>query len=240
MPIAQEGKSYSLLRGSAGYRSRMDPVRRLIQQLAAERGIKLADLSRQVGKNHAYMQQFLKRSIPAKLPEDVRAKLAEALDVDEQILGAPLRETEGRSGDNDRSLITIPEHDVRASAGHGALIDAESVIGKWPFPRQYVRHTLSLSTTRLSMIEINGDSMSPTLASGDKVLVDLDDTNPSQPGVFALYDGDATVVKRVEKVPGTTPPEVMLISDNPKHNSYRVLAEMVMIAGRVVWFGRRL
>jgi phage repressor protein C with HTH and peptisase S24 domain len=48
------------------------------------------------------------------------------------------------------------------------------------------------------------------------------------------------VVKRVERVPASDPPEIVLISDNKNHNQYRVPAEMVRVIGRVVWFARRI
>ncbi len=136
------------------------------------------------------------------------------------------------------TFVTVPEHDVRASAGPGTIVTDETEVAEWSLPRDYVRRTLSLRGNALAFIEVVGDSMEPTLHTGDKILVDLGDKNIAMPGVFALYDGDATVVKRVEKVPGT--PEIQLISDNPLHSNYRVPADTVHIAGRVVWFGRRL
>lgn len=66
-----------------------DPVRELIVRTAAERGETLASLSRQVGKNHAYLQQFVQRGVPKALPEGVRRKLAGLLGVDELALGGP-------------------------------------------------------------------------------------------------------------------------------------------------------
>ena len=220
----------------------MDPVRKLISQICEDRGIALAELSRQLGRNHAYMQQFMERGVPRTLPEGVRLRLSELLGVDEAALGAPPKR-QNRATVVDAgglSLINIDQHDVRASAGHGSLISEETVVGQWPFPREYVRHTLSIRSGRLSLIEVIGDSMEPTLRSGDQILVDLDDFNVSQPGVFALHDGDATVVKRVERIPGTDPAELVLISDNSMHGRYQVRADQVNVAGRVVWFGRRL
>lgn len=134
--------------------------------------------------------------------------------------------------------ITIPEHDVRASAGPGTIVEDETEVASWPLPHDYVRHVLSLRSAKLAMIEVIGDSMEPTLRSGDKIMVDLADKNVAQLGVFALFDGDATVVKRVEKVMGTE--KIRLSSDNPHHREYEVSADTVSIAGRVVWFGRRL
>lgn len=237
----QEAKSYSIPGSARGYGRGMDAVRKLVERLITDRGLNPAELSRRLGKNHAYVQQYLKRGVPRTLPEEVRSRLAELLGVDEQLLGAPLKSAPARTTE-EASAQQLPalEHDVRASAGHGSMIEMENVVGEWRFPRRYVRDTLSIRSQRLHLISVIGDSMKPTLESDDRILIDLDDRDVSQPGVFALYDGSATVVKRVEKIPGTDPPEVMLISDNPKHNSYRVIADLVHVAGRVVWFGRKL
>lgn len=56
---------------------------------AKQAGKSLAELSRAAGKNHAYLQQFVTRGVPSKLPESVRAYLSAALHVSEAELGKP-------------------------------------------------------------------------------------------------------------------------------------------------------
>lgn len=221
----------------------MDAVRKLILRRVEERGINLSALSRRLGKNHAYMQQFIHRGVPRKLPEDVRSKLAGALDLDEGLLGGPMNTKAEKHNLTDGRFVLVRERNVSASAGGGAVIEEEqerAAVEHWPFPRSYIETVLSVSAHKLSVIEVRGDSMEPTLRSGDKILIDHADTDVAQPGVFALYDGSSTVVKRLEKVTGTDPLQLMLISDNSLHGRYAVMAEQVHIAGRVVWFGRRL
>lgn len=53
----------------------VDPVRALIMSLIKEHNSNLAEISRSIGKNHAYLQQFLRRGTPRTLPEDVREEL---------------------------------------------------------------------------------------------------------------------------------------------------------------------
>lgn len=84
----QEAKSYSLQISRPDSFGGMDPVRTLITKRVEELGLDLAEVSRKLGMNHAYMQQFLKRGVPAKLKEDTRAQLAAILRVDEVLLGA--------------------------------------------------------------------------------------------------------------------------------------------------------
>lgn len=137
-------------------------------------------------------------------------------------------------------MVAIPEYDVRLSAGPGALVGEEAAVDVWTFSRRYLVDQMRLNPDTLAVVEVVGDSMMPTLATGDRVLIDHADRNPARGGIFALWDTDATVVKRVERIPASDPPMLTLISDNKNHNQYQVLAEYVNVIGRVVWFARRL
>ncbi len=90
------------------------------------------------------------------------------------------------------------------------------------------------------MVEVQGDSMEPTLRPGDHVIVDTANRAPSPPGIFVLWDGIGSVVKRVEHIHGSDPATYRIISDNPKHNPYERSAGEANIVGRVVWVGRRV
>ncbi len=135
-------------------------------------------------------------------------------------------------------VIDVPEYDVQLSAGHGALVSDEAVRRYWGLPRSYLE-SLGLDVTRIAFVEIVGDSMAPALMPGDLVLLDLRSTNPALPAIYALWDGDATVCKRVEKVHGSDPPMVRIISENKAYTAYDVPAEWVNVIGRVAWFARR-
>ncbi len=63
-------------------------VRGRLQKLADERGVSLAGLSRLVGKNASYLQQFVTRGSPKRLGEDERLRLAQFFGIDERELGA--------------------------------------------------------------------------------------------------------------------------------------------------------
>lgn len=59
----------------------LDHVRHLILARAKEKRLSLADLSRGVGKNAAYVHQFIHKGSPRVLPEDVRLALGSLLDL---------------------------------------------------------------------------------------------------------------------------------------------------------------
>ncbi len=140
----------------------------------------------------------------------------------------------------DRATVEIPEYNVRAAMGDGFIVDSETVKDLWTFSRRYLVDELRLGTRDLVVIELVGDSMAPTLLSGDRALVDMSDQRLGTPGIFALWDGDGTVAKRIERVPNTSPQKIRLISDNSLHGTYEVLAEETNIIGRIVWYARRM
>lgn len=65
-----------------------DEARRRLEAIVEASGHSLAELSRFLGRNEAYLQQFIKRGTPRKLGEDDRLRLAQFLGVDERELGA--------------------------------------------------------------------------------------------------------------------------------------------------------
>ena len=48
----------------------------------------MASLSAKIGRNPAYLQQYVGRGTPKRLPEEERLHLAMALEIDERELGA--------------------------------------------------------------------------------------------------------------------------------------------------------
>ncbi len=63
-----------------------EEIRKKIARLIAERGLNFAKVSLSIGKNIAYIQQFIKNGSPRRLGEVERQKLARLLKVDEQEL----------------------------------------------------------------------------------------------------------------------------------------------------------
>ena len=93
----------------------MDPRERL-SQLAGERGSSLAALSRMLGRNGTYLQQFITKGSPRKLEEEDRRKLAQFFGVSEVELGGPEELSYGAPGD----WVDIPRLPLEASASRAA------------------------------------------------------------------------------------------------------------------------
>ena len=89
------------------------------------------------------------------------------------------------------------------------------------------------------MIRVAGDSMLPTLADGDNILVDTDDRERLRDGIYVLRTDDALLVKRLSVNPATK--RLAIRSDNDAYPSWDDCdPATVAVIGRVVWVGRRL
>ena len=67
----------------------MDDARRALDELIQQRGVNYSSVSRLLGRNAAYIQQYIRRGSPRQLDEQDRSVLARFFGVDEKILGAP-------------------------------------------------------------------------------------------------------------------------------------------------------
>jgi hypothetical protein len=215
-----------------------DDPRANLEKLIRENGHDFAALSKMLGKNPAYIQQYIRRGTPKKLDEDDRRRLAEFYGVDERLLGAPAAGKFVREGrESLDGLLRIKRLQVGASAGPGSLADDEYAESMGFAPRWLRR--LGADPAALSLIVVDGDSMAPTLGDGDDIMVDHSAaTRPLRDGIYVLRMDDVLLVKRVAMGPSG---KLTIRSDNPQYPDWEdVSADSVNIIGRVVWTGRRL
>lgn len=142
----------------------------------------------------------------------------------------------------DAGSVTVSELDVHALAGQGAdgqfLITQEDAVdamtGQYSFPSSGFRQAFGANASEVVIAEVRGDSMMPTLYPGQKVMVHIHDRKPTPPGIFYVWDGMGLVIKRIELVPGSSPPTLRIKSDNPKYDTYERTIEEAHINGRVI------
>lgn len=207
----------------------MVDVRSTLAGLADEAGTSLAWLSRALGRNDAYLQQFVKRGTPRRLDEEDRRWLAAYFNVDERALG-------GTAG-GDATMVAVRRIDAEAHAGAGGLVEDDRNGGEERIdPRVVAR--LGVSPATLTMITAHGDSMEPLIHDGDALFVDMADRRlSSRPGIFVIRLDGALLVKRVARI-GL---EVQVTSDNPVTPAIApVRADRVAVIGRVVRLARAL
>lgn len=163
----------------------MDTARSSIASRVAELGLSLSELSLRVGKNHAYFQQFMKRGVPARLPEEVRARVAEILKIDEQQLkgvglkssaSAPVPNAMLGGGVKIATWIPVYGHAVGGK-------DGEFILNGNKVTEVLAPASLS-SVPDAYAVYVVGDSMEPRYFAGETVFV-----NPRLPiskGAFVV------------------------------------------------------
>jgi phage repressor protein C with HTH and peptisase S24 domain len=218
-------------------------VRQALDALIREQGEDYAAISRLLGRNPTYVQQFIKRGVPRRLAESDRRTLARHFSVSEQLLGGPPdRHGVKESGDPaalEEDYVLIPQYGIDASAGPGRLAGSEEASGALAFQTRFARSIASGGVEALAVIRVDGDSMYPTLTHGDHILLDTADKERVRDGIYVLRAGETLHVKRVSINPIKRTLTVQ--SDNPAYPTWSDCDPAdVDLIGRVVWVGRRL
>jgi phage repressor protein C with HTH and peptisase S24 domain len=133
----------------------------------------------------------------------------------------------------------IPRYDAQLSAGEGVFNEHAEPIDHLAFSHAWMGQH-QLSADKAILVSIKGDSMMPTLGTGDLVLIDKKKTNIINGKVYAFNDIDGgSKVKRLEVIPDVA---VIIRSDNPEEETiYRKGTDMNIVSksiiGQVVWSG---
>lgn len=184
--------------------------------------------------------------------DDVKAATMESIDFglsteDTQILQNFLfyfkrKDTEGmteflssfKSGIVD--FIIVPKHEVEASAGNGSLVNTETIVDYLAFKKQFIKN-LGLDSSHLALIDVRGDSMSPTINDGDLVLLDTRCQKIDSEGVYVINVNGLLLVKRLRiRVSGV----IDIVSDNSLYGIETLSGDQlagIFVIGRVVWHG---
>ena len=142
------------------------------------------------------------------------------------------------------ALGQVPELETRAGMGGGGVMAREiRKDGKhadplkpegWVFPPTFIREQLHSSAGRLLVLDTFGDSMAPTVMSGDRVVVDTGHKTPTPDGLYAIRDTFENIVVKRLQVVRATKPRVKIISDNPNHAAEEVPLNELEIVGKVL------
>ena len=227
-----------------------DPVRQKIKDLMWKNGLNMREASLAIGRNPAYMHQFLERGIPKALTFQDGTALAGRLGCDAAELRhktIPKRKTWTRKPREKAATIPaaglafVPEMEVEAAAGPGALNEEfVSEKARWYLPEGMIRHEADAKPEGLRIMRVRGNSMEPDMSEDDRIVVDTARRIPATGEMFVLWDGNGLVVKRVETLREPGPSRLRLISANPDYTPYTCLAEDAHIVGKVVWALKRM
>lgn len=202
----------------------MEP-REALDGLISERRETYASISRLLGRNSAYIQQFIKRGSPARLDQSDIALLALHFDVPVEMLGGKEGPTVGQ-----RSIVKVPllNGTGNDSRSQWRLVDA-AWLGR-----------LCDQPASVAILPIVGEAMEPTLCNGDEVMISRVRFQESvREGLYAIRGSSEIFVRRIAIDP--TKNRLTVLTDHPAYPSWQgIQRKGVDIVGRVIWIGARV
>ena len=200
--------------------------RQALDELIREREETYAAVSRLLGRNSAYIQQYIKRGTPARLDQSDIAQLALHFDVPAKLLGGKESPSTPR-----RSVITVP---VIEAKGLDIPQERSRIVDE-----AWLRR-LCNRPAGLAILPIAGEAMQPTLQSGDEVIIQrLRSHDALHDGLYAVRGSSETFVRRIALDP--TKNRISVLTDHPSYPSWNgVQRKAINVVGRVIWIGSQV
>ena len=208
-----------------------------LTSLMNEKGISQAELARLIGIKQPSVFKIL--SGETRNPKKI-LEIATALNVDPHWLKTgegdpdPSYRIVEVSEPQNPNTVRIDILDVEASAGNGAYLSpTEQGLLSQEFDLTFFRQQFGRADAKhLKLINVKGDSMAPTLESGDLLYVDISENYFAADGLYVFTFDGQTFIKRLQKVGK----EMLVISDNPTYKEWTFTQDDdVFIHGRVVF-----
>ena len=200
--------------------------RQALDDLIREREETYAAVSRLLGRNSAYIEQYVKRGTPARLDQSDIAQLALHFDVPAKLLGGKEISSTCR-----RSVITVPviEAKDRENPQERSRIVDEAWLSR-----------LCNRSAGLAILPIIGEAMQPTLQNGDEVIIQrLRSQDALHDGLYAVRGSSETFVRRIALDP--TKNRISVLTDHPAYPSWNgVQRKAINVVGRVILIGSRV
>lgn len=126
--------------------------------------------------------------------------------------------------------------EVETSAGAGCYVYDEKITDYICFEKKLLKQ-LGANIAECDVLRVKGDSMEPTLTTGDKILVDKSKKDVLDSRIYILRVEDTLYVKRLQKLPKG---RLRVISDNKDFESFELVPneDDYEVCGRVLWSGR--
>lgn len=195
-------------------------------------------LSEAIGISPPTFRAWIAGRTPPNLDNLVRLEEVTGVSIQWLATGRPpMVLGKGVTTDDSPGFVYVPRYDVRAGAGTGQVVESENLKGFLAFREDWVRSRLRRNPANLVVFEAYGDSMYPTIADGDVMLVDTSEDRVRGPAIYVVLAGNEAIVKRVElKIDGS----LLVKSDNPTYEPMSLKGEQVAelrVLGKVVWAG---
>lgn len=191
-----------------------------IAELADAVGVDAANISRlETGKQKQFTEQSLTRIAQALGVKVI--DLFTSGEIDNTVYknsNDALASTEGKG------VFRVEVLDVSASAGSGHIqgSDIIDVIHAIEYSNdQALTMFGGRSSSVVKVINVRGDSMSPTIEPGDLLFVDVSINEFDGDGIYTFGFDGKIYVKRLQMIPD----QLLVISDNPKYREWSINKE---------------
>ena len=210
-----------------------------LTSLMDEKGISQAELARLIGIKQPSVFKILTGE--TRNPKNI-LEMAAVLGVNAHWL----KTGEGKPDADAVRVVHLPDQaaentvrveilDIEASAGNGTFLTrAEQGLLAQEFDLDFFRRQFGRTDAKnLKIIAVKGDSMAPTLESGDLLYVDVSENYFSADGLYVFTFDDHTFIKRLQK----RGREMWAMSDNKeKYEPWQIHTDdPIYIHGRVVF-----
>jgi len=133
--------------------------------------------------------------------------------------------------------VELEQIDLRYGMG-GTFADGPVEVERRPFSREWLRSITATAPRHLFWAIGDGDSMEPTIRSGEIILIDRSlDTPRMDDGIWAVTHGEIGMIKRLRHLPDGA---VELHSDNHLVRPQTAVDGELHVIGRVIAVVRRI
>lgn len=185
----------------------------------------VADFAKAVDKEPNYISRMLyplDKAQAKPIGERIVADICKALNISETWFDE-IDEALPILSSLERSKYRIEILDVCTSAGNGIVAaDVVHLVSAIEYTEaQYFLMFNNIPSEFIKVINVKGDSMSPTLESGDLLFVDTRVYKYDGDGIYVFSYGDNLYVKRLQLAGD----EMFVISDNKAYKEWKITAE---------------
>lgn len=201
-------------------------ARTKLDMLIKRNGETYSSLSRLLGRNSAYIQQFIKRGSPERLDDFDATQLALHFGIDPEDLGVAPTVDGGRV-----AAVRLP---VNGPQGRNVSGEAPRLVDKKWLAK------LTSEPAGVEIVLVEGAAMQPSLQEGDEVLVQrLKPKEGLRDGLYALKGSKKVLIRRIALEP--TGNRISVLTDHPSYPNWQgINRRSVEVLGRVIWIGLRL
>jgi len=130
----------------------------------------------------------------------------------------------------------VPMAEAKLNAGGGHVVISEQYGELYAFRKDWLR-TVASSVSKIVLMTVEGESMTPTISDGDTVMVDMGRTRIKSGSIFAIGIEDTIIIKRLEYLVNG---KIRIISDNrQEYAPYDADTKEIRIIGEVIWCAKQ-